>query len=319
MGNRHVPIQAQIALAILIAGAPRAALFGAGQGAMPDVLIEAEEKRPVSREKPPFNPEVKEDSPLEADLQVEDDVRMRVPAEVAQSTAFIPSASASAQAAAPSSLAIHLAWGAEPARVFFPLKELESIYPKQSREDRSQGRWEYMVIDSAGRVFRRFGGQGLPPERLEFDGKSDEGKLIKVGHAYTGLLTYNDAGGRAHTSMGRAFALAGLGVKTANGAVISLASRALFDPRSAGARLSSQGKALLREAAQLIQRHHPGLGIEVAARLSRPDAAWVQDAAQLCAKDLSKRLLIASGLVGAKGYPSTADLDERVDVLVANR
>lgn len=318
MGNHHFPLQIKVAMTLIV-GSSLLSSVRAGQGAMPDVLIEAEEKRPVTREKPAFRPEVKEDAPLENDLQVEDDVRMRVPAEVAQSTSFVPSSANSAQVAAPASLGIYLAWGQEPARVFFPSKDLEAIYPNDSREDRAKGRWEFLVIDSGGRSFKKFSGQGLPPERLEFDGKSDEGKYVKVGQAYTALLTYYDAARRAHTSMGKPFALAGLGVKTANGAVISLASRALFDPQSGSAKLSGQGKGLLREAAQLIQRHHPGLGLEVAARLSRPDAGWAQDAAQLCAKDLSKRLLISSGLVGAKGYPSTADLDERVDVLVANR
>jgi hypothetical protein len=314
MGNHHVPLQAQVTALLLLATAASAAT----QGVLPDVLIQAEEKRPVAREKPPLELSVKEDAPLEAALKPEDDVRFRIPAEVAQSTAYSPGVSNSPLVAVPSSNWILLPWKGELARTFRPLKDLTAVSP-QAAKDGKGGRWELVVADSGGKVFRKFAGEGLPPERLDFDGKSDGGDWVRAGQAYTPVLTYVDPRGRSRTAVGKPFALAGLSLQDAGGTVISLATRLLFSKDAGGPALSKDGATFLREAAQIVQRHYPGLGLQVTVYHSRKDPAWVQAAAKLCAADLAKRLLLKPDAVAVKAVAGSSDLDERVDLIVRHR
>lgn len=290
----------------------------ADQGVLPDVLIQAEEKRPVAREKPPLEIAVKEDAPLESALKTEDEVRLRIPSEVAQSTAFVPGVSNSPLVAVPSTNWILLPWKGEIARTFKPLKDLAAVHP-ESVKDGKGGRWELIVADSSGKVFRKFAGEGLPPATLDFDGKSDGGAWLRAGQAYTPVLTYIDSNRRSRTAVGKPFALAGLALQDAGGTVISLATRLLFSKEPGSPVLSRQGSLLLREAAQLVQRHYPGLNLQVAVYHSRKDTAWVQAAAQACAAELARRLLLKGDAVAVKAAAGASDLDERVDVVVLHR
>lgn len=316
MGHHHLPIPAALSALLLLAGASPA--LAEGQGALPDVLIQAEQKKPVSREKPPLALEVKEEAPFEALLDTEQELRLRLPAEMAKSTHFVTGLSASPHVAVPSSNRIVLAWKGEPARVFRPAEELAKVYKeKEVKAAGQKAAWQLVVVDSAGRPFRKYGGQGLPPERLEFDGKSDEGRWLGVGQAYTAVIDYKDPAGRPHTAMERPFALLGLSVQSGAGYVISLAPRALLDPEKGG--LSDRGASLLREAAVLIERYHPGLSVEVAARLSSTDPAAAKSAAEACAGELAKRLRLPPGTLSAKAETGTPDLESRVDLSVLNR
>ncbi|MEE8424658.1 MAG: hypothetical protein V3S11_02455, partial [Elusimicrobiota bacterium] len=256
MGHHHVPLQTKVVGLALLLAVPA---FGAS-GSLPDVLIQADEKRPVSREKPPLAMEVKEEGPLDEVLKTEEELYRRIPAEVAESTKFTTGIWKSPHVAIPSSNWIVLAWKGEPAHVFYPAKDLEEIYKpgsgrsiskaakkkkkkkKRRKKDRKrravpppekerrevEAGWDFVVVDAAGRVFRKFTGEGDPPESLEFDGRSDEGKWLKVGQVYQGVLTYRDPNGRSHTAMGQPFALAGLSLQKSNGYVISLAAQTMF-------------------------------------------------------------------------------------------
>ncbi len=322
--------------------------FGAG-GSLPDVLIQADEKRPVQREKPPLVMEVKEEAPLDEVLKTEEELYRRIPAEVAESTKFVTGIWKSPHVAVPSSNWIVLAWKGEPAYVFYPAKSLDEIYQPGSGRSRSKAAkkkrkkkkkrrkkdkrkaapaekadrpveagWDFVVVDAAGRVFRKFYGAGDPPESLEFDGRSDEGKWLKVGQVYQGVLSYRDPNGRRHTAMGRPFALAGLSLQKSNGYVISLAAQTMFSEDRRG-KITGDGKKLLKEAAQLIQRHHAGLSLEVEAFLSWGDRRPVEKAAQACAGELARRLLVPDERVAARPHPGTPDLEQRVDLNILNR
>lgn len=344
MGHHHVPFQIKISVLALLLAAPA---FGAG-GSLPDVLIQADEKRPVPREKPPLVMEVKEDGPLDEVLKTEEELYRRIPAEVAESTKFTTGIWKSPHVAIPSSNWIVLTWKGEPAHVFYPAKDLDEIYkpgsgksrPKAAKKKKKKRRkkdrkraalspaeqnkrevevgWDFVVVDAAGRVFRKFTGEGDPPESLEFDGKSDEGKWLKVGQVYQGVLTYRDPNGRSHTAMGKPFALAGLSIQKSNGYVISLAAQTMFSEDRRG-KITGEGGKLLKEAAQIIQRHHAGLSLEVDAFLSWDEARPVEKAAKACASELARRLLVPDERVAAKPHPGTPDLEQRVDLNILNR
>ena len=295
-------------------------VFAEDKGALPDILIQAEEKRPVQRVKPPLQFPLKEEAPLDTMLQTEDEVRLKLPSEISKTTRFVTNSWNSPHVATPSGNFIILTWKGEPAHVFHPMAELGKIFKEKDVKDYSKARWELLVVDSAGKPFRKFNGVGAPPDKLPWDGKSDEGNWLRVGLAYTGVLNYLDTQGHSHTALGRPFALAGLSLQQTNGNIlIALAAKQLFETEKGPGKLSERGTRLLAEASQLIQRHHPGLGLNVSARLSRADAAWVQTAAETCAHELSKRLLAASGSIKIESHAGTKDIEERVDLTVGDR
>lgn len=321
MGNHHVPVPAQVS-AFLAAALALAAPAGAAvaSGALPDVLIQAEERRPVSGEKPDLELQLKDEAALEEVLKTEEELRRKIPTEVAEAARFVPSLAESPFAAAPAGRSVVLAWKGEPARVFFPLEELSKVHKEAAKGRKGDAaRWEWVVADGAGAVFRRYSGEGLPPERLEFDGHGDGGGWLRVGQAYTGVLHFTGADGRSRTAVARPFALAGLAVAGAQGGhVLTLASKALFGGERLRPKLTPEGKALLEEAAVAIQRYHAGLSLEVHAYLGAETAA-AREAAAACAEALRGRLILAKGAVEASAHAGASDLEERVEIRVLNR
>ncbi len=339
MGIRHFQVQAQmtaraaafhglllpsLALCCLPLLA-RDARAQAAQGALPDVTIEAKEKKIIDRNKPAFEMSLKENSPLKPFLKVGKDVRYRLPDEIVRSMRYTTGLSTSPYALAPSTHWIFWAWKNEPARTFHPLRDLAQAYggknpPRETGSRGAKPSWEFDVVDSAGSVFRKYSGEGLPPEEIAFDGRSSEGKWIDVGQSYSGVVNYWDSAGRPHTAAGSPFAVAGMGLKDSSGFILKLALRPMFDRgNQASPKLSKFGRGLLREAAGIIQRFYPGYNFEVGAYSLDSDPRTVGDFSRLCAKALASRLLVPSEKVLARSFPGTPDLKERIEILVLNR
>lgn len=279
---------------------------------MPDVVIQGEAKKSVGREKPALDLPVKHDQPLEADVESDDGVRSRVPADLSRTAALTPGISESPLVAAPSSNWIVSPWRGEAVRVLFPKKELQAVGVKFAKD----GKWDLIIADSQGKAFRKYSGVGEAPERVEFDGKGDDAEWLAVGHAYTPVLTYKDSGGRVRTAMGRPFALAGLSFDAPKS--VRLSPRALFTG-GASPELTDAGKAMLREATLLLARRQPGLPIELGVYLVRGDAAWVKAAGDACAKEIARTLLVKPESIAVKQAPGTQDLKERIELLALAR
>src|SRR5579859_1963532 len=98
MGHRYFTIQAQIALLFLSA----LPALADDKGNLPDILIQAEEKKPIQRTKPAMQFPVKEEEPLENLLQTEDEVRLKMPSEVTKATHFVTNTWNSPHVAIPS-------------------------------------------------------------------------------------------------------------------------------------------------------------------------------------------------------------------------
>ncbi len=340
MGFRHLQVQAQMsrrmrprrhapaafaavaALAAFAAAAASAQDQQAGKGSLPDVTIEAKEKKIIDRDKPPFEMNLKENSPLKSFLKVGKDVRYRLPEEIVRSMRYTTGLSTSPYALTPSTHWIFWAWKGEPAHTFHPLRDLAQAYggknpPREKSSGSVKPSWEFDVVDSVGNVFRKYSGDGLPPQDLAFDGRSIDGKWIDVGQSYSGVVNYWDSGGRPHTAAGRPFALAGMGLTDSSGFILKLALRPMFDHGDLMApRLSRFGRQLLAEAAGLLQRFYPGYNFEVGAYSLDSDPQTVGAFSKLCAGNLAKRLLVPAEKVLARSFPGTPDLKERVESLV---
>ena len=75
----------------------------------------------------------------------------------------------------------------------------------------------------------------------------------------------------------------------------------------------------LREAAQLVQRHHPGIDLELTVRLVRNDPLFLKAAGELCGKELARNLLVKPEASSLKLAPGTPDLNERVELAAVAR
>lgn len=309
------------ALLIVLAGAAWASEEkAADKGAVPDVVIQAEHDQTVKRDKPLLEMNLKDEAPLEGLLKTEEDIQRRLPSEVARSTPSVAALSNSPYVAAPSTNLIYLLWKGEPVRVFSPAKDLAEIYKdRDAKAAATKARWDLVIADAAGGVFRKFSAAGLPAEKVVFDGKGDDGRWLKVGQVYTSVLTYTDAESRVHTVMGRSFSLQGLAVQRDDGFAIDLDPQSLFEADAAPLKPSEHGLKLLREAAQLIQRYHPGLSLDVSAHFSRAEPAAAQQGAEACAKEIARLLALGPKAVAARGAAGTADLERRVEIHVLNR
>src|SRR5262245_18569256 len=111
MGNHHLPIPIKIALALLLAAklGLRPALAAGDKGSLPDILIQAEEKQVIQRNKPPLGLQVKEEAPSQSLLQTDDEVRLKMPTEVTRLTRFVTNTWVSPHTALPTSNYIVLA------------------------------------------------------------------------------------------------------------------------------------------------------------------------------------------------------------------
>lgn len=67
--------------------------------------------------------------------------------------------------------------------------------------DRPVAEWKVEVLDPTGQVFRTFGGKGMPPAELVWDGKSESGELVQSAMDYSAVFTLTDEVHNTHRSL----------------------------------------------------------------------------------------------------------------------
>jgi len=65
-------------------------------------------------------------------------------------------------------------------------------------------KWELRITDPTGQPFRSIGGQGTPPARFQWDGRSDRGELVQSASVYQVTATVQDAVGNSGSGTGNA-------------------------------------------------------------------------------------------------------------------
>ena len=139
MGHHYFPVSFKVAFLFLLwAGLGGKSAKAEDKGKLPDIVIQAEEKQIIQRTKPPMGLQVKEAAPVESLIQTEDEVRLKIPTEVAKSMQFVTRTWNSQHMALPSSNYILLAWKGEPVHIFHPSTELSKTIPLVGASARSQ-------------------------------------------------------------------------------------------------------------------------------------------------------------------------------------
>lgn len=126
-------------------------------------------------------------------------------------------------------------------------------------------RWELKITDSRGQLFRRIEGRGLPPEKIEWDGRGDQGQLLTVGAIYSYVLEVESEVGARERRILEPLRIPGvLAELPSGGYIISIDSRVLFH----GVALKPEATPYLEAAANLI-KERSATSVTIAAHSER--------------------------------------------------
>ncbi|MEZ4386540.1 MAG: hypothetical protein R3D98_02985 [Candidatus Krumholzibacteriia bacterium] len=113
--------------------------------------------------------------------------------------------------------------------------------------------WALTITDFRGSPSRTYRGKGDPPRTVQWDGRTDQGDMLKVGYPYSYVFTTTDKGTNTYNYPGESFRLPALDYRRDDHRVLELAGGELF-PRTES-RLTAPGEAWLRRVADEIRRH----------------------------------------------------------------
>lgn len=113
------------------------------------------------------------------------------------------------------------------------------------------GRWELSITARDGSVFRKISGEGNPPQQLEWDGRSDQGRPLLAGHQYAYRMTAVDKAGNRGTFPGQSFAIPAFYLQYEDTVRVGLAGSVLFAADGLG--LTPAAEKYAREVATLIR------------------------------------------------------------------
>lgn len=151
-----------------------------------------------------------------------------------------------------------------PGIVFTPLAQLGEVLQRRLTPKESRGyQWSLTIADEEGKVFQHYEGSGSPPAELTWSGQNEQGEWIQAGSAYSPVYMFTDPGGTPYTRVGKPLRFKGIIHQERTGLHVSLDSAVLFGRTKTGSRLTAEGSSLVRSAADLVKRRHPGVPIRL--------------------------------------------------------
>ncbi len=178
-----------------------------------------------------------------------------------------------------------------------------------------KGSWSVSIVDEDGKPIRKFDGSGAP-ERLTWNGRSEEGDWLRAGHAYSAVYKFSDSTTTARTVLGQPIEYAGLVRKEGESRVIGLDSAQLFGVDRQARALADAGQPLLRAAADWVRRH--AFGAPLLVRVYGSDTATAQAQAAAAKAYLVGELEVTPEAVAAEAASAPA-ADQRLELLVGSR
>jgi hypothetical protein len=132
---------------------------------------------------------------------------------------------------------------------------LSKIRPAPVKIFRAQfsnvARWQLDITTTEGSVFRTLSGQGNPPKKIEWDGRSSSSQLLGAGSTYSYRLTAFDKAGNKRTFPGKSFSVSAFYVKDGERLLIGISGSELFSEDTFG--LTPAAREYAQEAAGLIR------------------------------------------------------------------
>ncbi len=114
-------------------------------------------------------------------------------------------------------------------------------------------RWQLTITDFRGSPCRNYDGKGRPPAKVSWDGRTDQGEMLRVGYPYSYVFTTTDKGTNTYNYAGESFRLPALDYRRDGDRVLEIAGGELFARRESD--LTAAGEDWLVRTADEIRRH----------------------------------------------------------------
>jgi hypothetical protein len=131
-----------------------------------------------------------------------------------------------------------------------PVAKFYPVDP-EGHEPRS---WTLTITDFRGSPCKTFSGDGKPPAEVPWDGRSDQGEMLKVGYPYSYVFSTTDKGTNSYNYAGVSFRIPALDYRREGDRVLELAGGELFVREEV--ELTPTGRDWLTRSTDEI-RHHP--------------------------------------------------------------
>jgi hypothetical protein len=286
------------------------------KGQLQDVIIKGEKSLKLDSEKPHLDVPVEENKQIYESLETEEEILLKKPTGwEKQPKDSLPELSKSPQVVVPGTH--HLR--SERVYIFNPLKDLQSVLKETNLKKKKLARWEVLIVNDSGQPFRKYSGQSLPPEKIVFDGRDENGRVLEVGYSYSTVLRYYDVSGGVHTSVGNPFIIQGIAHQENDGFFISLNFNVLYqdEPTILKKReYSKLGKELFKEAADRLKKNYFTFPVKVVVYNRNKEIAQIT--AKEISEELAQILLRLEKEVTYEGRMTEKSLG-RVEIIINNR
>ncbi|MFA6434735.1 MAG: hypothetical protein WCW52_08565 [Elusimicrobiales bacterium] len=168
--------------------------------------------------------------------------------------------------------------------------------------------WRLVIASDQGKVFRTIKGKGVPPPNITWDGLSDSGEPLRVGHPYAYSLAVLDEYEVPTYLFGKSVTVRGFVYKTAGQLNIAVDTGMLF---AKGLSFSPNGYIYAREMQDRLRKF---LDRKISVRVYGDDPDLAQKEAELLRDYLEDELRLEKGAVAAKGYPADKNRYNRTEV-----
>lgn len=188
-----------------------------------------------------------------------------------------------------------------------------TFYPEPEPGHRLES-WKLTITDFRGTPFRSFEGGRKVPASLVWDGRGDDGSMLRPGYPYSYVFTQTDRGTNTYNHAGVSFRVPALRYGNNGDLVLEFSGGELFDRRDA--RLRDVGDDWLVHTADVVRRH-PYSPVRVEVEAENLDLA--QKRAQVVAHFLADTMLLPREQVEVQFVQKPnlrAELDGHVRVVV---
>lgn len=127
-----------------------------------------------------------------------------------------------------------------------------TFYPEPEPGHRLES-WRLVITDFRGAPFRVFDGGRKVPDTIRWDGRGDDGSILRTGYPYSYVFTQTDRGTNTYNHAGVSFRIPALRYANGGDLVLEFSGGELFDRR--GAQLGKVGSNWMTHAADVVRRH----------------------------------------------------------------
>ena len=168
-----------------------------------------------------------------------------------------------------------------------PEPPLVTFHPRRSALKIKK--WKMTISDERGNIIRTLQGKGSPPQAIEWSGRDERGRIIRVGTLYSYDFVAIDQDGRPHTSTGKPFQLWAVKYDEKESVNIEVANRVLYT--SERDEFSENGKLIMEKALDFL-RQYSGYPFRVEICTDKSDFSLWKKAKALLSDYISGSLIL---------------------------